>query len=713
MLLAGSMSAMAQTTTDSTDKNLATVVVREQAESPQTKNTLRTKETSIGKGTQALRDIPQSVTVMTEMLLNDRNLDDFREVLKTTAGVTFMAGETGEEDVRLRGFSLGQAGDIYVDGLRDAPLIERDTFNLDRVEILKGSASMLFGKGSTGGVVNQVSKQPFLMDQHEVNLTVGSGKEVRLTGDFNLKTGEDAALRINAMTHDADNHGANVDKKGIAATYRFGIGQIDEFSVGLYHLETDGTPLYNHPWFTVDNRIVPTLPAQNYYGLASDYLKTESSYATFSHLHRFDDKSQLKTQVRHGSYERDLWASAVRFAAGTTPSNLNGDTVLTRSPKGRVGYSDLTQIQSDYSTEGVWLGKKHSLITGVDLSREDALRNNSFAGTASGLTTTVGTPNDGDTSSVVRGDPLLNSFKASNLGVYVQDTVAITPTIKLLGGLRYDQFKASYSDTSGNSKDVSEGLWSPRIGVMYQPDALSSYYVSAGSSYNTSGDTYQFALGTFGTGSNNEKMANTPPEKSNNLEIGGKFELFDDRATFGVAVFHSEKFNERNTDADSASTQYLLSGKRHATGMEFNLSGRITPKWDIFYNHTWIPDARIDESNVALSSTGTGAQVKGDRPALTPKHSASLWTTYKITPFVRLGGGVNYRGEQNPEGQRTLVAASFVTLDAMVEYSVNDSTTLKFNITNLTDKLYADSLYRGFYAPGAARSIQLSLKTLF
>lgn len=158
MLLAGSMSAIAQTATDSTDKNLATVVVREQAESPQTKNTLRTKETSIGKGTQALRDIPQTVTVMTEMLLNDRNLDDFREVLKTTAGVTFMAGETGEEDVRLRGFSLGQAGDIYVDGLRDAPLIERDTFNLDRVEILKGSASMLFGKGSTGGVVNQVSK---------------------------------------------------------------------------------------------------------------------------------------------------------------------------------------------------------------------------------------------------------------------------------------------------------------------------------------------------------------------------------------------------------------------------------------------------------------------------------------------------------------------------------------------------------------------------
>jgi catecholate siderophore receptor len=142
---------------------------------------------------------------MTERLIDDRNLDDFREVLRTTAGVTFLAGETGEEDVRLRGFSLGQAGDIYVDGLRDAPLIERDTFNHDRVEVLKGSASMLFGKGSTGGVVNQVSKQPFLMDQHEVNYTVGTGQEHRLTGDFNLKTGEDSALRINAMAQNADN----------------------------------------------------------------------------------------------------------------------------------------------------------------------------------------------------------------------------------------------------------------------------------------------------------------------------------------------------------------------------------------------------------------------------------------------------------------------------------------------------------------------------
>ena len=715
MLLAGSVSAFAQSSaTGAAEATLKTVTVKEQAlpAEAEAKTTLRATESAIGKGQQALRDIPQTVTVMTEMLLNDRNLDDFREVLKTTAGVTFMAGETGEEDVRMRGFSLGQAGDIYVDGMRDAPLIERDTFNLDRVEVLKGSASMLFGKGSTGGVVNQVSKQPFLMDQHEVSATIGTGKELRLMGDFNIQTGEDAALRINAMAHNADNGGATVNKRGIAPTYRWGIGLKDEFSVGLYHLETDGTPLYNHPWFlSPTNEIIPTLPADHYYGLASDYLRTESTYLNFSHKHRFSADSELKTTVRHGTYERDLWASVVRFAAGTTIDNLNGDTVITRTPKGRVGASDLTQIQSDFTNKFQLLDRQHDLVAGVDLSIEDAERNNSFAGAASGLTTTVGTPNDGDSRADARGTPVLNTFKTTNIGLYAQDTVSLSETFKLIGGLRYDRFRGQYTTNTCNpvvTNEVEEGVWSPRLGAMYQPNSTSSYYASVGTSYNTSGDTYAYGINICtAPGSNNARLVNTPPEKSRNIEIGGKFELFDDKASLGVALFRSEKYNERNTD-EPTEDSYLLSGKRHSTGMEFNFAGRISPRWDVFYNHTWIPSAKIDNGTL----TGN-AQREGDRPALTPKHSASLWTTYLVMPKLRLGMGLNYRGEQNPEGNRTVVAPAFTTVDVMAEYTVSEATSLKLNITNLTDKLYADSLYRGFYVPGAARTVQLTLKTLF
>ena len=698
--------SQAQTTPD---KDMGTVLIKDKRVED-AKNMLRVRDTEIGKGRQALRDIPQTVTVMTERLMQDRNLDDFREVLKTTAGVTFQAGETGEEDVRLRGFSLGQAGDIYVDGLRDAPLIERDTFNQDRVEVLKGSASMLFGKGSTGGVVNQVNKAPKLLDEHELNLTVGSGNQRRLTGDFNWVTGEDAAFRLNAMTHQADNWGAKVDKKGIAPTLRWGIGERDEYSVGLYHLQTNGRPLYNHPWFISNGTIVPTLPAKNYYGLASDYLRTQSTYGTVSHVHRFDADSQIKTQLRHGHYERDLWASAIAFVSPISSlADITASTALKRTPKGRVGQSDMTQLQSDYSGKLQALGHTHQLITGVDAYRENALRNQNFAGTPSGLNTTVGSPDDGAWRADTRGTPAMTRFIAQGLGVYAQDTVELAAHIKWVAGLRFDHFSGDYRDPSNNRFQMSENLWSPRTGLMFQPDDVSSYYISAGSSYNTSGDTYQYALGSFAAGSANAKTANTPPEKSRNFELGGKWEVFEKKASLAMALFRTEKYNERNTDPDVAATQMLLSGQRHATGMEFNFAGRITPKWELFYNQTWIPSARIDESNI---TTGN-AQRLGDRPALTPKHSASLWSSYLLTSQWRLAAGLNHRGEQSPEGNRNVVAAAFTTLDAMAEYTFSDATSLKLNVNNLGNKLYADTLYRGFYGPGAPRTVQLSIKTLF
>jgi catecholate siderophore receptor len=225
MMLAGSIGAatpaMAQNA--AAEKTLKTVTVTDKAENDiaEGKNSVRATETSIGKGQQQLRDIPQSVTVVTEKLIDDRNLDTFKEALKNTAGISFLAAEGGEEDIRLRGFSLQATGDVFVDGVRDPAFYERDTFNLDRLEVLRGSASMLFGRGSTGGAVNQVSKTPRLMDEHQVDLTLGTHNHVRLVGDFNKRTSETAALRMNVMTTQADNNGSGsaLDKEGIAGAY--------------------------------------------------------------------------------------------------------------------------------------------------------------------------------------------------------------------------------------------------------------------------------------------------------------------------------------------------------------------------------------------------------------------------------------------------------------------------------------------------------------
>jgi catecholate siderophore receptor len=717
LMLAASVSSWAQTQpapamdAKAPETTLGTVTVREAAE-VQNKDTIKPGKVSIGKGNQDIKDIPQSVTVFTEKLMTDRNQDDFRDVLRTTAGVTFQAGETGEEDVRLRGFSLGQAGDIYVDGMKDAPLYERDTFNLDRVEVLKGSASMLFGKGSTGGIVNQVNKSPLLIDQKEVSYTFGTGQFHRATGDFNFVTGENAALRLNAMITNDYNYGAFQKKRGIAPTFSWGIGTRDEFSVGLYYLDIKGRPLYNHPWLTANGKIIPTLKAKNFYGLNGDHLNTSSKYVTLGHIHRFDDGGELKTRLRHGQYERDLLASTIGFAnpRPTVISDITDSTVLTRGSKGRIGESTMTQLQSDYTNSFKLGGMKNDLIAGFDYYNDDADRNQSAANTGSRPNTSVGTPNNGDWVPDNRGPIAYNTFKAKNIGLYAQDTLSLTETVKLVGGLRFDNFKASYHNADGSlSNERSDNLFSPRVGLIFQPNDISSYYASFGTSYNTSGDTYQFG----NIGANTGRSSATDPEKSRNFEIGGKWELFERKALAGVAVFYSEKYNERNTDPDTTATQELLSGKRHAAGMEFNFAGRITPKWEVMWNHTWIPSAKIDESNVQLAANGGGAQVKGDRPGLTPKHSGSLWTTYTILPKLRIGGGMTYRAAQSPEGSRALQAPGFTTFDAMAEYSFDEKTSLKLNVTNLTDKLYADSLYRGFYTPGAARSAQLTLKHRF
>lgn len=698
------------------DEAVLPAVRAKAAAEPTGKNTLRATSSTIGKGEQKLRDIPQSVTVFTERLMDDRNLDDFKDVLRTTSGVTFVAGETGEEDVRLRGFSLGLAGDIYVDGIRDPALYDRDTFNNERIEVLKGSASMLFGRGSTGGVVNQVNKQPFLMTQHEVTATVGSGNERRLTGDFNIETGENVAVRINAMVHEADNWGAKVDKRGIAPSVRWGIGTTDEFTASLYHLKYDNRPNYNHPWFLSEGTrgtLKPTLPAKNFYGLDSDYHKGEVTYGTLSHVHRFGMDSQLKTTLRSGRYDRDLWASVIRFGTTngvpTTPANLGPSTILTRSPKGRMGTVDSTALQSDYSGRFEALGRRHQLLAGIDLSNENWSFNDNYAGPASGLNTTVGTPDNGDSRADTRPLAPRDRYKSRTIGVYVQDTVEIVSNLKLVAGVRRDHFKASTSYAPGTTNalqgrtlEISETMWSPRLGLMLQPNDESSYYVSWGTSFNTSGESNRRLT---------DKLVNTPPEKSRNIEIGAKFDLFDNRLSLGTALFRSEKYHERNTDPDLPYD--VLSGKRHSTGLEFNAAGRITPQWETFVNWTWIPEAKIDRSNVTLNPAGTGAQVQGDRPALTPKHSANLWTTYRITPKVRLGAGLNYRSEQNPEGARHVTAAAFTTLDLMGEYTFSDTLSARLNVNNATDKLYADTLYRGFYGPGAPRTVQLTLKANF
>jgi catecholate siderophore receptor len=716
MLLAGSLGAVAQTpAADDEVKSLKPVTIVEKAEQAQGKDSVRATSTSIGKGKQALRDIPQSITVVTEKLIDDRNLDTLKDVLHNTAGVTFLAAEGGEEDIRLRGFSLAQTGDIFVDGMRDPAFYDRDTFNSDRIEVLRGSASMLFGRGSTGGAVNQASKEARAISENEVSTTLGSYNYRRVTGDFNIQTGEDAGLRINAMVTKADNNaaGSAIDKRGIAANYRFGIGTADEVSLSLYSLQNDNGVNYGVRWIrptsgsptntaTINEGIKPNA----YYGMDSDYNKGTANYLTASHTHRFQDDSELKTTVRRGTYTRDMRATLWNYATGTGLNNFSDATVLTRGAQNKIQDMNGVYAQSDYTTKLTALGVKHEVFAGVDLAQEGKTvysvpRN----GAPARPNTTVGTPDDGawiDEGS--RPVTTSSEFQANNFGVYAMDMVQVAEHWKVLGGLRYDSMRGNYTqyNTAGaitNTFGQSIGDWSQRVGVLFQPNELSSFHFSWGTSFNTSADTYSY----------NADSANTPPEQSRNVEFGAKLDTADKRYTTRLAIFQSTKFNERNTDPDSSATAMLLSGQRHATGLEVDVSGMLTPKWEIYGSYMWMPDAMID---VAASTAGAGER-EGERPWLTPVHSGTVWSTYQFTPKLRAGAGINFRSEQSPNRNPGFMAPAYATLDLMGEYQFSEKAVLKVNLNNALDKLYADGLYTAFYNPGAGRNLQATLTMKF
>ena len=714
------------------------------------RDSVRATTSTIGKGQQDLRDIPQSVTIVTQKLMEDRRIDTLKQALHQAAGITFLAAEGGEEDIRLRGFSLAASGDIYVDSIRDPAFYDRDTFSYDRIELMRGSASMLFGRGSTGGVVNQVQKQALLSNASEVNFTAGTDNFLRFTGDFNLKTSDTSGLRLNVMGTNAGggNSGTRIDKQGLASTFRWGIGTSDEFYVSGYYLHNNNGINYGLPWLRIDSSqtsanpsgLIQGLDPKNYYGAASDYNAGGAAYATVGNNHRFEGGGELKSTLRHGRYDRDQRASAIRFCVRTVDAatgvvnnpdcptavpaldTINATTLLRRGTNIKVQDMTTTYAQTDYSNKFNWFGVKNEVLTGVDLAHEV------FHGYAlalpTGVTldkntprTTIGTPSDGTgrVDESARLKRLAGSFDAKAIGIYAQDLVQVAPNWKVLGGLRYDYFKGNYRSfstvastavpiigTEAPARSRSDGLWSKRFGALYQPSDTVSFHASYGTSFNTSGDTYQY----------DDQTRNTPPEGSENLEIGARIDALEGRLSTRFAIFRSTKNNERNRDPDSAATQALLSGKRHAAGFEMDIAGRITRNWEVFASYAWTPVARIDVGAPgSVDGVGEGA---GTRSSMTPRHSGTFWTTYQITPALRFGGGLNARSSQapnrNPAG---VVAPSFVTADLLAEHTSSDAVAFKLNINNVANKLYADSLYSGHYVAGAPRTVQVTMTARF
>ena len=639
------------------------------------------------------RDIPASITTVPKELMYDRGADTFREALRNVPGLTYNAGEGGRigDNITLRGYSV--VGDIYLDGIRDVAQYNRDLFNIETIDVLRGSASMLFGRGSTGGILNQVSKKPFLYDRYEVALTAGSYDYFRETADLNKKLGDNAAMRVSLMKTDADSFrdGVETHRWGFAPTVSWGIGTRNEFSLSYYHLEYNDVPDYGIPYFQGRPLAVPI---ERFYGLANaDHQRDSADVATASYTHRWDASTSLKTVLRKGRYSRDLWAVAPRLAGN--PAAITDSTVANRQAQRRAGDEETLTSQTDFTTKLSTGSVKHLVLAGVEVLNEKASRW-SWTGGGANPPTTVGNPNPtpvlpANFFAVTRTGVV--NYQADTIGLYAQDMIELNREWKLLVGARWDHFKADYERAAPQGPlSRTDRVWSYRTGLIYQPSDFQSYYVAYGTSFNPSGELYSL----------DDRGVNTPPEKNRNVEAGSKWELADGNLSLRTAVFRSEKTNERNTDLAVTIEQNLLSGKRHTDGVELEAAGRITAQWEVFSGLA-LMKSEID------AATGQQANTLGKKPINTPSYTFNLWTTYRLGGGWKIGTGIEGVGNRYANTTNTALVPRYARWDALVAYE-QSRYELKLNVLNLAGETYYEGVYSGHVIPGVKRTALFTAK---
>ena len=657
---------------------------------------------------EPLRDIPQTITVIPQALIEEQGATTLRDVLRNVTGISIQAGEGGGglpgDNLTIRGFAA--RNDIFVDGVRDFGAYTRDAFNIEQVEVAKGPASLYGGRGSTGGSLNLSSKTPHLAASRFATFGVGNEELSRATLDLNqpIEGIDGAAFRANLMWTQGDTPGRDAvggERWGVAPSVAFGLGTPARVTLSYSHLDQDHVPDYGLPWVPPTN--VPLAehadqPApvdfDNFSGLTDrDYEKTVTRLATAEVERDLGDSVTLRSLARYGRSERDSIITAPRFAS-------NDSTVLNRQLQSRDLEDTIAILQNDLAATFETGGAGHALVAGVEVARETSenfLRTGPAAPQADLFNPDPEQPYLGP----ITRTGARTEGTADTGAVYVSDTVKLGERWQLTGGLRWDRFDMAFDsvDAAGVTTpfERTDEVVSWRAGAVYKPRPEGSLYLGAGTSFNPSAEA---ATGL----SLSASTVVLEPEESRGYEIGTKWDLLGSRLGLSAAAFRTEKTNARTPGILPGDPPTVLQGEQRVDGVELGVSGALGRRWQAFLGYTWM-DSEVLESN-------NPAEV-GQELANTPEHSASLWTTYRLRSDLEVGGGAQYVGERFNNNTGTRVAPDYLLFDAMAAYDLNERLTLRLNVSNLTDEQYIDRVGGGHFIPGAGRSVALTTALKF
>ncbi|ANN70633.1 TonB-dependent receptor [Bordetella bronchialis] len=660
-----------------------------------------------------LHDIPQSVTVVNKALMQSQGANSLQDALRNVAGITLGAAEGGTigNNINLNGFSART--DIYLDGFRDRGQYYRDTFDLDEVEVLMGPSSMLFGRGSTGGVINQVSKKPKLADFTDVSGSVTTNGLLRSTVDTNMQLSETSAFRFNGMAQNGDattRDQSHVKDFGAAPSFKFGIGTPTEVTLSALLQHNDDMADYGvqsvngHP---------AGVDRDTAYGFHDDRTMQDIAMLNASVQHKFTPDVVLRNQTQYNNVRTDARETAPQSVGTIGPSGFQqlpagnvtnlplDDLWVLQQSHDRVIHDESIFNQTELTTKFSTGSVKHNLLTGVEIGH-DHYSNQAYSrtGTCDGLTLNtgfVGCTQMVDPQHTAADLPEVpGNFAtgaANTVGIYANDSIELTRQFKLVGGLRWDRYEATVTNsmprsTTPANADQTVHYTSVRAGAIWQPSDWQSYYISYGTSFNPS---LEQLTGTVG-------QDDLQPETNKSYEAGGKWDLLDGNLSLNSAVFQIKKENARTQISPGV---FELDGTVRVNGVRAGASGHLTKQWQVYAAYTYL-DAEITQAK-----DGT----QGNTPANTPKNTFNFWTTYQFLQNWEVGGGAVYTSSRYAANTDVVEVGGYTRWDGTVAWH-QPKYDVRLNLFNIFDKKYYDALIPsdgGRAVPGTGRTAMLTV----
>lgn len=654
-----------------------------------------------------LRDIPQTVNVVPQALIETQGATSVNDALRNVAGITLVSGEGGNrgDNISIRGFAART--DRYVDGIRDNGMYLRDTFNVERVEVLQGSSSMLFGRGGTGGVVNTITKRPSGDPSASAAATVGNHAFRRLVADVDQPLGEAAGVRVAALWHDAGSFRDVVEtrRKGLAPSFALELSEATRIDASFLWQEQRGIADYGTPWNSATQHPAD-VPRSTFYGPGDDAFENFDVYgARGSISHDFSDTFTLRNTTGYDHVER--------LTGYARPAPVTSETPATRVSLAGNQLRGNRQINLHNQTDLLFDlrlgGFDHHFATGLELGWEDfayrAIACNDDPA-RSPLRCLAPVPLY-DPQSVAQPD-LIRSFgdfplssydkvDSETRALYLQDRAVLNDAWSVVGGVRRDRFEAGLRHVlTGQRLARVDGFTSYRLGAVFQPSQAQSWYASWSTSFNPSAETFGLNASTVGLG----------PEENRNFELGVKLTPWGERFGLNLAVFDLAKTNARTVDANNSSVT-VLEGEQRTRGVQADLQGNLGERW-LVSGGIALMDPEVTRSNTVTN----GIPIEGTTPVNAPRSQANLWTVYDLGHGFEVGGGAFYTGKRYADATNLKQVESYTRWDAYAAWR-NGPLRVALNAYNLGDEAYVEYASAAFVTWGEPRSVRLSVSYAF